>query len=107
MLFKLHRLHHLADHTVSKDHNRNAVLVGNVKAFRHKVGRFLDARGRQHHQMVIAVSAALCRLEIISLRGKNPAESGPGTDDVYNQARKLGTRDIADALLLEADSRRG
>lgn len=71
------RLHHLTDHAVQEHHDRDPVLVGQVKGFLHEVHHLLDAGRGQDNQPIVAVAAPSCRLEIIALGRLDGAQSGP------------------------------
>ena len=57
--------------------------------------------------MIVPMSAALGGLEVIRLRGLDPAEPGAPALDVDDQAGKIASRDIGDALLFQGNARRG
>ena len=50
--------------------------------------------------MIIAVSAALCSLKIVALRGQDAAQPGARAHDVDDDAGDAGAGDVGDALLL-------
>ena len=54
--------------------------------------------------MIIPVAAALGRLKIIGLGGLDPAKSGAASDNVDNNTRQVGARNVGDALLIQAEA---
>ena len=59
MVYGAARLHHLRDDAVGTDHSGGAVLVSQIKGLAHAVDGLLHGAGREHDQVVIAVTAAL------------------------------------------------
>ena len=107
MLMEFNRLHHLANDAVSEDHCRGAVDVSKIECIVHEVDRFLNGGRSEDDGMIIAVSAAAGRLEIVALGGLDGTESGAAANHVTNNAGKLSACKIGHALLLEADSGAG
>ena len=98
------RLHDLPQHTVAEDHDGQAVSLRLVERIIHKVDALLHGAGAVHQHLIVAVTAALHRLEIVSLRGLDAAETGTRAHHVDDDAGKLRAADVGDALLLQADA---
>ena len=106
-LIHVHGLHHLADQAVAQDHDGVAVAVGDVKGLLRQRHSLLHRAGRQHAHAVVAMTAAARGLVVVALRGLNAAQAGAAAHHVDDDAGQLSAHDVADALLLEADSGRG
>ena len=100
-----HRLHHLPDVPIGQHHHGIAIAVGQVESQRREVGHFLHRSRRQHQRAVIAVAAAFDDLVVIALLGRDIAQSGAAAHDVSDHAGQFGARQVAHALLHQADAR--
>ena len=69
--------------------------------------RLLDGgRGEDQHP-VVAVAAAAGGLIVVALRGLDGTETGAAANHVHDDAGQFCADDIADAFLLQGDSRTG
>ena len=98
------RFHNLTEHTVAQNHDGNTIFVGFVKSVVQNIDAFLHAVGAVNEHMIIAVSAALRRLEVVALCRLNTAESGAAPDHIDDYARKFRAGDIRNAFLFQRDS---
>ena len=103
----LHGLHHLADQAIAHDQHGIAVLVRQVKCFLCQFHCFLNGRGSQHQHPIVAVSAAAGRLIVVALGRLDRTQSGAAAHHVYDNAGQFRAHNIADAFLLQGDSRAG
>ena len=99
---EFHGFHNLSEHTVAEYHNGNSVFIRNVESVVHNIHAFLNAVGSVNYHMIIAVSAAFGRLEVISLRRLNSAESGAASYHINYYAGYLRATDITDTFLHKA-----
>ena len=62
-----HLLHHLSDDAVRENHRRIAVFKCQIKGETNKVGHFLNAVGSKGYDIIVAIAATACSLEIVCL----------------------------------------
>ena len=74
----VNRLHHLPQRAVAQDQGQHAVAVGQVECLDRQFVEFLNAGRRQDDVAVIAVAAALGRLEIVALGRQDAAQARAG-----------------------------
>ena len=67
VLRQLHRLHHLAQHAVCKDHRGHAVFVGFIKRVGDEVNHFLHCGRRENENLEVTVAEGFRRLPVIGL----------------------------------------
>ena len=102
-----YRLHNLSEQTVAQNADGSAVFVRLVKRVIEYIHSLLNGRGSIGKQLVVAVAAALYRLEIVALRSKYAAQSGTAAHHVYYNAGQLGAGYVGNALLFKADTGAG
>ena len=67
VLRQLHRLHHLAQHAVCKDHRGHAVFVGFIECVGNEVDHFLHRGRRENENLEVTVAEGFRRLPVIGL----------------------------------------
>ena len=104
---EIHRLHHLAQHSIHKNDDRVSVEIGQVKCQVGMFGHFLSGRGTQDDDMIIAVPPAFGHLPVIRLRRGDPAQTGARPGDVHDDAGELPGGQRGQAFRHQAHSRAG
>ena len=82
-------------------------MTGIVERLIDQVAGLLQCRGSVYNELIVAVAAALDRLEIVALGRLDPAQSRAGAHDIDDYAGHVAGRNVGDSLLLEADSGAG
>ena len=101
-----HGLHHLADEAVAHDEHGVAVFVRQVEGLLGEFHRLLHGGGSQHQHAVVAVTAAPGGLIVVALCGLDGTQAGAAAHHVHDNAGQLRAHNIADAFLLQGNSRR-
>ena len=69
LLRQHHLLHHLSDDTVAKNHCGVAVTERQGEGKVHEIGHLLNRVGGKDNDVVVAIAATACGLQIVALRG--------------------------------------
>ena len=83
----------------------DAVFVGNLESLYCVVCKLLNRSRRKNDDMIIAVTAAACCLEVVSLSTGDVSESWTAAHHVDDDSRKLRAGKIRDTFLLQRNSR--
>lgn len=98
------RLHGLTDHAVCQQIDDDAVFFGQLEGEAREVAHLLRRGRREHDAAVTAVSAAFDDLIVVGLLRPDVAEPGAAAHDVHHERGQFAAGEIADPLLLQADS---
>ena len=106
-LRELYFLHYGAQRAVEQHEHRIAVALGKLKGIVSEVHRLLYGVRRQNHDPEASVSKSFCGLEIVLLRGLDAAKASAAPAAAHDDRRQHGTRQIGNALCLQAHARTG
>ena len=96
---------HLAEVAVTDDHDRVAILEGELERDHGDVEHLLGRCGGKHDGMCVAVAEAAADELDVGLLGSDVAKARASPHDVHEDSRHLGADHVGDALEHQAEAR--